>query len=196
MTGGGAAAALLCAIGLAGCSVRQIGAEATRGALQAAREEAEPETSPEEIAEDAAREVVRTGLEELAAPAQREQLLGLVDAASARAARAAVAGVLGQDGPAPPAADITRLVEDASAAAARGMRSELALFPDCAGPDREACVDRRVHELARAASAGAVDAVRDALALPVLILTFAAGVITALLFSWLLSRRGHTHVSG
>ena len=196
MTGGGGAAALLCAIALAGCSVRQIGAEATRGALQAVEEKAEPKAEPEEIAEGAARELVRTGLEELTTPARREELLGLVEAASSRAARAAVEGVLGQEGPAPPAAALPGLVEEASAAAARGVRSELAVFPDCAGPDREACVDRRVHELARAASAGAVDAVRDALALPVLLLTFAAGALTALLLGWLLSRRRHFHVSG
>src|SRR5690606_7557527 len=149
-------------------------------------------------------------------PEQMEQLLALVEAASSQAARAALEGAVARGGLALRSEEVSDLIEEASAsavrglldpahahaveqlsaAAVRGVTGELGtLFPACEGPGRDLCVDQRVQELSRAVSAGVTDSIRDALAIPVLLLTFGLGAISALLLAWLLTRRGHTHVS-
>lgn len=86
-----------------------------------------------------------------------------------------------------------------SAAAVRGAQDEVdPLFPECEGPGRSECVERRIAGLAKSASAGASQGIRETLAWPALLLAFAAGLLAALLavalWSGLRRRRGDRRV--
>ncbi|MGI5864181.1 MAG: hypothetical protein ACOX6T_19295 [Myxococcales bacterium] len=62
---------------------------------------------------------------------------------------------LGKNGQGPLADSISATGERLSGSAARGVRSELGnLFPECKGPDRPQCIERRLEALGQAASSG------------------------------------------
>jgi hypothetical protein len=214
---GSAAALIVLTVAATGCGPRQIGAEAARGAVDAVEQRVTPDQPHDEgLVEQASREAVRGVLSEATEPEQMAQVLALVKAASSEAARAALDGAFARGELALRSEEVTDLIEEVSAsavrglldaghqraveqlsaAAVRGVRDELGpLLPDCQGPDRERCVDQRVQQLSRAVSAGVTESIRGALAIPVLLLTFGLGALSALVLRWLFMRRGHTHVS-
>jgi hypothetical protein len=90
---------------------------------------------------------------------------------------------LGPNGDGPLAQTLTRVVERASAAAVAGAAQQLAPMTaaECAGMDNKKCADMRVYELSRSAADGFVDGLGAAIHLPLMILAFAGGLLTALL---------------
>lgn len=72
---------------------------------------------------------------------------------------------LGKSGQGPLADSVTATAERVSAATAKGVRSELGnLFPECRGPDRPQCIERRLQALGKAASSGVAAGLTESVA--------------------------------
>jgi hypothetical protein len=89
---------------------------------------------------------------------------------------------LGADGNGPLGASLGAVAAQVSSSAVQGARGELSgLLPECAGPDRRACLEAGARSLGRAAAVGFVEGVVDTVAWPVLGLVFLVGVFSVLL---------------
>src|SRR6185436_18213048 len=70
---------------------------------------------------------------------------------------------LGPDGSGPLGKSLAGLAQEMSGAAANGVVTEFSpVAGDCGGPDRKACVDRRVYDVSRLAAVGVADGIAHA----------------------------------
>jgi hypothetical protein len=87
---------------------------------------------------------------------------------------------LGPDGRGPLAESLRATTAQVSGSAVAGARGELEdLFPACTDVDRQACVERQVRSLGRAAAAGFVDGIVRS-AVPAVAIAFLLGVLVTL----------------
>jgi hypothetical protein len=190
-------------VGLAGvvpgCAER-IGRNAAAGAvteLQKQQEKAaadNPERVPARLAGAHAVEGAVSALDE---PEQSEALQRLVAEAVSVATTTAVQnatramiGELGPDGQGPLAVSLSRTSERVSAAAVDGVGSQLAdLLPECSGPDRMECINRRFQQTARSTAASFTSGVKDTIGWHLLLIVFALGAGGGVLGAWLWSLR-------
>ena len=95
---------------------------------------------------------------------------------------------LGPVGEGPLGQSLATLTHEVSAAAVNGATSELAPSdPNCAGPNRQQCTDRRVYEMSKVAGGGFAEGLGRSLRVPEFVITFTAGFIAALLLALLVS---------
>jgi hypothetical protein len=158
-----------------GCTeafVRRSTRGATQGALAAkARHLDESETG---VAGGIAKRATAGVAEALTAEERREAFTQLSrDLAGAAAAgmKAELAEAIGPNGDGPLADRLAGTIERVS---------QSAIFPDCTGPDRAACVRAQVQALSHSSATGFAQALRKELGLPALIVAFAAGVLSTL----------------
>jgi DNA-binding protein YbaB len=190
------------AAALSACAER-IGKNAAAGAmaeLQKERASSATDTN-KQVVRIAGERAVEGVVEALDAPEQREAIKRLIaDAVSAAAASAVeettrrMIAELGPGGEGPLADTLVRTGERVSAAAAvaamGGMGSELAgLLPECSGPDRMECIDRRLQQTARSTAASFTSGVKDSLGWQLLLLMFMLGAGGGVLGAWLWSLR-------
>lgn len=174
-----------------GCGAAQmVGARATQGAAEAARQQAlraDP-SEPSVLAERAARGTVQGALSQMDTPEQREQLASTLRLAFAAGVRGGIEEAMRASSErADAVAATTELI---SASAVRGARQEIGgLFPECRGSDRDRCVERRLGDLSRAVSSGVAEGMRELFAIPLLLLGFVCGIATALALSWIRAAR-------
>jgi len=84
---------------------------------------------------------------------------------------------LGPDGSGPLATSMGFTAQHVSGSVVRGAEGELAaLFPECAGEQRRACLEAEVRQLGRAAAAGLVEGVFASSAWPAMAIAFLGGV--------------------
>jgi hypothetical protein len=84
---------------------------------------------------------------------------------------------LGPDGSGPLSMSLGFTAHHVSGSVVRGAQGELAaLFPECAGEQRRACVEAEVRQLGRAASAGFMEGVFASSAWPAMAIAFLGGV--------------------
>ena len=89
---------------------------------------------------------------------------------------------LGPEGSGALAKSLSALVQEMSSAAATGAVAELSSAdPECQGPNRKQCLDRRVYEISRIAAAGFTEGMESSLRIPSLVMAFAVGLLVALL---------------
>jgi hypothetical protein len=90
---------------------------------------------------------------------------------------------LGPDGTGPLGQSLSRLAQGMSGAAASSVVAELAPVAtgttDCAGPNRQQCIEQRTFELSRTAAAGFADGMAKSLRFPLLAVAFGAGFLVA-----------------
>jgi hypothetical protein len=130
-------------------------------------------------------------------PEQRAAIQRMMsDAASAAAASAVneatrqMVAALGPDGRGPLAICLARTSERVSGAGADGIGIELAgLLPECTGPDRLDCIERRLQQTARTTAASFTSGVKDSLGWQLLLLMFMLGAGGGVLGAWLWSLR-------
>ena len=97
---------------------------------------------------------------------------------------------LGPNGEGPLSMSLAKAGERISAAAVDSTGTELAaLFPDCAGPDRLACIEQRLQHTARSTAASFTSGVKDSIGWQLLLLMFALGALGGVLGAWLWSLR-------
>ena len=140
-------------------------------------------------------------VEALDAPEQRAAIQRMVSEAVSVAAATAVEEAtrhmiaqLGPDGQGPLADSLARTGERVSGAAAAaamsGIGRELArLFPECDGPDRMDCIERRFQQGARTTAASVTSGVNESIGWRLLLLMFLLGAGGGLLGAWLWSLR-------
>lgn len=84
---------------------------------------------------------------------------------------------LGADGSGPLATSLGFTAQHVSGSVVRGAEGELAaLFPECTGDQRRACLEAEVRQLGRAASAGFMEGVFASSAWPAMAIAFFGGV--------------------
>jgi hypothetical protein len=89
---------------------------------------------------------------------------------------------LGPDGTGPLGQSLSRLAQGMSGAAASSVVAELApvaTATDCAGPNRQHCIEQRTYDLSRTAAAGFADGMAKSLRFPILAVAFGAGFLVA-----------------
>jgi hypothetical protein len=187
------------AVALQSACAERIGKNAAAGAiteLQKQREIAneDPNKQVVRVAGQRATEGVVAALD---APAQRDAIKQLVSEAVSVAATTAVREAtrqmiaeLGPSGEGPLSVSLARAGERISAAAVDSTGSELAgLFPDCVGPGRVDCIERRMQQTARTTAASFTSGVKDSIGWHLLLLMFALGALGGVLGAWLWSLR-------
>jgi hypothetical protein len=190
------------AVALSACAER-IGKNAAAGAvgeLQRQRTEAKQDQN-KQVVRSVGERAVEGAVAALDAPEQRAAIQRLVsEAVSVAAATAAeettrhMIAALGPEGEGPLALSLARTGERVSGAAAAaamgGMGSELAgLLPECNGPDRMECINRRLQETARTTAASFTSGVKDSLGWQLLLIMFILGAGGGVLGAWLWSLR-------
>lgn len=187
---------------LAGCA-QQIGARAAKGAAQTVA------TKLSGVEPEAVSEIVRGTMTGMLTELTTPEHLQMVDAIAIKASRAAARGIVGElrategagfeqmaNGVAASAiatlgrtletdtvlrGHLTQMSRELSASAVAGVRDELAsVFPGCGGATGEQCMERRISELSRAAARGMTAGIVEAAKLPLMALSFLAGVLLAL----------------
>lgn len=189
--------ALAAAIGPS-CAER-LGKSSTAGALgefQRERSEADKDKS-KQVVRVAGERAVEGAVAALDAPEQREAIQKLVRDAVAIATATAVEEAtkhmiaeLGPEGRGPLGVSLARTSEEVSSAAVTGIGAQLAaLLPECNGPDRMDCIDRRLQQTARTTAASFTSGVKDSLGWQLLLAMFMLGAGGGVLGAWLWSLR-------
>jgi hypothetical protein len=176
------AVALVMTVGAGACA-HVAGKSATTGALEKLNEEAAASGTGERPSELIAGRTVDAAIAHLGDPQQIALLRRVVAQTSAQAGQSLTTAIgqqlaadLGARAEGPLGASITAVSEQAAVAGARGV---VRLFaPACATGD-SACLDRRVMELSRQAGTGFMAGVRKEVGLAALLLSFLAGVTSA-----------------
>jgi hypothetical protein len=158
---------MLAALLFTGACVERMTGRATQSVLSHAQRKIE---GSGDLAANVTRRATGGMVEELTSQERRAEITQF----SREAARAVTAGMhqelaeaLGANGEGPLGVAIGGAVQRATQAA---------VFPQCTGLDREACIRSQVEVIARAASVGMLRTVRDQLGLGALIVAFVAGV--------------------
>lgn len=187
-------------VGLLSACAERIGQRAAHGAIGELREQNANRTGPPP-AKVAAANAVSGVMAALDTPEQQARMRRLVAQAVSAATEAAVDDVsrrlvaeLGPDGSGPLAVRLSQVGERMSASVAGGVVSGVgtelaALAPECGGPDRAACLERRLQQTTRTTAATFTKGVRDTIGWPLLLVAFALGALGGVLGSWLLSLR-------
>lgn len=172
-------------------AVRTSAEAAVRGGMDGALAEM---TRKEVLAEIrvVAQEAAASALRGLAQPGgpQSGHMVSLVADHAAQGVVDALSRELGPSGDGPLARSLYATTERLSASALRGVQDVGGVFPDCQGPERELCIERRVTDLSRAASVGVGEGLRGFLAVPSLVAAFLLGLIAALVFCRIRARAG------
>lgn len=101
-----------------------------------------------------------------------------------------VVAELGTAGDGPLALSLSRTGEQIAASAVGGATERLgALLPGCPPGQEQACLEQRLHELARSTGAGLSAGVRKNLGWPFLIAAFAVGALAGVVGAWVVSLR-------
>ena len=180
--------------------VERIGQKAAEGALKSMREEVNNPTgpSPSQLAGERMTKGVINALDDPEQQARIQKMVSQAVAAVTRTmvedASAELVAQLGPDGRGPLTASLSeateRIYNSAAAGLAGGVGSQLAsLVPECSGPDRSACLQRRLQETTRSTAASFSKGVRDSIGWQFLLLAFMLGAVGGALGSWLLSLR-------
>jgi hypothetical protein len=174
---------------------------ATAGAVnELQRQRADADQDPtKQLARTAGVRAVEGVMGELDTPEQRAAIQRMIAEAASIAAATAVEEAtrhmiaqLGPHGEGPLAATLARTGEHVSgataAAAIDGMGRELAgLLPECNGPDRLECIERRLQKTARLTAASFTSGVKDSIGWQLLLLMFMLGAAGGVLGAWLWS---------
>jgi hypothetical protein len=191
---------LAAVVGLAGsqpgCAER-IGHKAAAGAISELKRHAAEEDQNKQPSRVAGARAVEGAVSALDEPQQREAIQRLVAEAVSVATRTAVDNAtqaiiaqLGPDGRGPLGVSLSRTGERVSASAVGGLGSELAtLLPECNGPDRMDCINKRLQETARTTAASFTKGVKDSIGWHLLLIMFALGAGGGVLGAWLWSLR-------
>ena len=190
--------------GLAPACAERIGQKAAQGAVTELRAQNANRTGPPP-AKVAAENAVAGAMAALDTPEQQARIQRLVAQAVSAATQAVVDDVsrqlvaeLGADGSGPLAVSLSQAGERVSSSVAggvvggvlSGVGTELAaLAPECTGPDRADCLERRLQQTTRTTAATFTKGVRDTIGWQLLLVAFALGALGGLLGSWLLSLR-------
>jgi len=192
----------LVAASLSACAER-IGKNAAAGAmaeLQKERASSATDTN-KQVVRIAGERAVEGVVAALDAPEQRAAIQRMVAEAVSVAAATAVEEAtrhmiaeLGPEGEGPLSDSLARTGERVSGAAAAAAMSsmgrELAgLFPECSGPDRLECIERRFQQGARSTAASVTSGVNDSIGWRLLLLMFLLGAGGGVLGAWLWSLR-------
>jgi hypothetical protein len=180
------------------CAER-IGKNAAAGAVtELQRQRAAADQDPnKQMARVAGQRGVEGAVAALDAPEQREAIQRLISQTVAVATATAVQeatrhmiDALGPDGQGPLAVSLARTSERISAAGTDGIGDELAgLMPECTGPDRTDCIERRLQATARSTAASFTSGVKDTIGWQLLLLMFMLGAGGGVLGAWLWSLR-------
>lgn len=187
------------AVALQPACAERIGKNAAAGAiaeLQQKRAIADEDPN-KQVARVAAQRAVEGVVGALDAPEQRAAINKLVSEAVSVAAATAVKEAarqmiaeLGPDGQGPLSVSLAHAGEHISAAAVDSTGTELAgLFPECAGPDKVDCIERRLQHTARSTAASFTAGVKDSIGWQLLLLMFVLGAAGGVLGAWLWSMR-------
>ncbi len=174
---------------------------ATAGAVnELQRQRADADQDPtKQMARTAGVRAVEGVMGELDTPEQRAAIQRMIAQAASIAAATAVEEAtrhmiaqLGRDGEGPLAVTLARAGEHVSgataAAAIDGVGRELAgLLPECNGPDRLECIERRLQQTARLTAASFTSGVKDSIGWQLLLLMFMLGAAGGVLGAWLWS---------
>ena len=179
-----------------GCAQR-IGQKAAAGAVSELKQHATEQDPDKQPAHIAGERAVEGAVSALDAPEQREAIQRLVAEAVSVATRTAVENAtqaliaqLGPDGQGPLGVSLSHTGERVSASAVGGLGSELAtLLPECTGPDRMDCINKRLQETARSTAASFTAGVKDSIGWHLLLIMFALGAGGGVLGAWLWSLR-------
>jgi hypothetical protein len=172
---------------------------ATAGAgneFQRERAEADKDKS-KQVVRVAGTRAVEGAVEALDEPASRAAIQSLIKDAVAVATATAVEEAtkhmiaeLGPEGHGPLGMSLARTGEHVSSATVGGIGAQLAgLFPECDGPDRMDCIDRRLQQTARTTAASFTSGVKESLGWQLLLLMFILGAAGGVLGAWLWSLR-------
>ena len=132
-------------------------------------------------------------------PEQRARIDRLVAQAVSVATTAAVetaarqlVAELGPDGRGPLAVSMSRTGERVTSSVTDEVGGELAaLLPECPGPDRLGCLERRLQQTARTTAASFTSGVKETLGWQLLLVAFALGAGGGVTGAWLWSLRHH-----
>jgi hypothetical protein len=150
--------------------------------LRPASSEVVTAEAPETPAEALARQAARAFATELARQLGADGHGPLGQSLSDTAGRVSASAVRGAQ------AEVVPLLPVGEVDGARGLRGAAA----CTGPDQAACVERSLHEIGRATSAGVVAGVRESIGAWIFALTFVAGALAAIAVAWAYSlHRAH-----
>jgi hypothetical protein len=106
--------------------------------------------------------------------------------AAGDAAAARVVAAFGENGDGPLAMSLSSTGRQLTAAAVGGATDRLAaLLPGCPAGQEQACLERQVEEVARAAAGGFSAGVRQTIGWPLLLVAFAGGGLAGALGVWL-----------
>jgi hypothetical protein len=185
------------------CAER-IGQKAAQGAMSELRTQNANRTGPPP-ARVAAENAVGGVMAALDNPEQQARIQRLIAQAVSAATETVIDDVsrqlvaqLGPDGSGPLAVSLSQAGQRVSASVAGGVvggvvdgvGTELAsMAPECAGPDRAACLERRLQQTTRTTAATFTKGVRDTIGWQLLLVAFALGALGGMLGSWLLSLR-------
>jgi len=183
----------------AGCA-EAIGKRAASGAVSELRRQSNenPDQRPARIA---AASAVEGAVEALDTPEQRARIDRLIAHAVSVAATTAVENAtrqlvadLGPDGRGPLAVSIKRTGEQLTSSVTSSVTDQVgselaALVPECPGPDRLACLERRLQQTARVTATSFTTGVKDSIGWQILLVAFALGAGGGVLGAWLWSLR-------
>jgi hypothetical protein len=169
-----------------GCSAESLGRRSTQGALTAVGQHVR---DPERVA--AAQAAAQRMASDAFAGLTTDERRAAISQLSRELARSAAGGMkeelaaaIGPNGEGPLADSLARTVERVA---------QSAVFPECTGADRPACVRAQIAALTQSSAVGFAQALRQQLGLGALVVAFVAGVFStlALLSMWttLRSRR-------
>jgi hypothetical protein len=189
---------------LPGACVERIGRKAAEGAMVSIRDQAGNRTGPPP-AQVVAERAVQGAMNALDDPEQQARIQRMVAAAVAQVTRtmvdeasAELVAQLGPNGSGPLGASLSQAGQRVSTSVADGvvggvvgsLGSELAsLVPECAGPNRAACLQQRLQETTRTTAASFSKGLRDSIGWQFVLLAFALGAAGGALGSWLWSLR-------
>ena len=191
------AVALVATVGPA-CAER-MSKNATAGAVnefQRERAEADKDKS-KQVVRVAGTRAVEGAVEALEEPESRAAIQSLVKDTVAIATATAIEEAtkrmiaeLGPEGRGPLGMSLARTGEQVSSATVSGIGAQLAgLFPECEGPDRMDCIDRRLQQTARTTAASFTSGVKENLGWQLLLVMFMLGAGGGVLGAWLWSLR-------
>jgi hypothetical protein len=179
------------------CAER-MGKKAAAGAISELKQQrATAEEQGKVPSREAGARVVEGAVSALDAPEQREAIERMVAEAVSVATTTAIENAtqqliaqLGPDGQGPLGVTLSRTGERISASVVGSVGSELAaLLPECTGPDRMECIQRRLQETAHSTAASFTSGVKDSIGWQILLVVFAMGAGGGVLGAWLWSLR-------
>lgn len=167
--------------------MRVAGARAVEGAVSALDAPAQREAI-QSLIKDAVAVATATAIEETTKHIQ--DTVAVATATAVEEATRNLIAELGPEGRGPLGASLARTSEQVSAAAVGGIGAELAgLLPECNGPDRMECIDRRLQQTARTTAASFTSGVKESLGWQLLLVMFMLGAAGGVLGAWLWSLR-------